>query len=214
MKLAVVIYDLTCLCNTYSLYDESSCTRHTVCMTRAAALAIQSVRREQLHSPYSLYDESSCTRHTVCMTSASGAVDVWQVLQVLARCRASCPSQPTLGGHCTFDRPEALGYQGLTSLRCIWQYTGWHCTILHKSALHCMTLHLTALQCKTAGMHRRQSKYAFVNNRDYHYCGAIKVTNSAITKCVAQFKCAQTVVGHRFAGNGPNGLSYYYYYYY
>ena len=25
---------------------------------------------------------------------------------------------------------------------------------------------------------------------------------------------AQTVVGQRFAGNGPNGLSYYYYYYY
>ena len=24
----------------------------------------------------------------------------------------------------------------------------------------------------------------------------------------------QTVVGQRFAGNGPNGLSYYYYYYY
>ena len=26
----------------------------------------------------------------------------------------------------------------------------------------------------------------------------------------AQFKCVQTVVGHRFAENGPNGLSYYY----
>ena len=33
-------------------------------------------------------------------------------------------------------------------------------------------------------------------------------------RCRAQFKCAQTVVGQRFAGNGPNGLSYYYYYYY
>ena len=32
--------------------------------------------------------------------------------------------------------------------------------------------------------------------------------------CRAQFKCAQTVVGQRFAGNGPNGLTYYYYYYY
>ena len=30
----------------------------------------------------------------------------------------------------------------------------------------------------------------------------------------AQFKCAQTVVGQLFAGNGPNGLSYDYYYYY
>ena len=32
----------------------------------------------------------------------------------------------------------------------------------------------------------------------------------------AQFKCAQTVIGQRSAGNGPNGLSYddYYYYYY
>ena len=30
----------------------------------------------------------------------------------------------------------------------------------------------------------------------------------------AQFKCVQTVVGQRFAGNGPNGLSYYYYCYY
>ena len=26
-------------------------------------------------------------------------------------------------------------------------------------------------------------------------------------RCSAQFKCAQTVVGQRFAGNGPNGLS-------
>ena len=26
--------------------------------------------------------------------------------------------------------------------------------------------------------------------------------------------CAQRVVGQRFAGNGPNCLSYYYYYYY
>ena len=35
-------------------------------------------------------------------------------------------------------------------------------------------------------------------------------------RCRAQFKCAQTVVGQRFAGNGPKGLSYddYYYYYY
>ena len=36
--------------------------------------------------------------------------------------------------------------------------------------------------------------------------------------CRAQFKCVQTVVGQCFAGNGPNGLSYYYcscnYYYY
>ena len=27
-------------------------------------------------------------------------------------------------------------------------------------------------------------------------------------RCCAQFMCAQTVVGQRFAGNGPNGLSY------
>ena len=33
-------------------------------------------------------------------------------------------------------------------------------------------------------------------------------------RCRAQFKCLQIVVGQRFAGNGPNGLSYYYYYYY
>ena len=33
-------------------------------------------------------------------------------------------------------------------------------------------------------------------------------------RCRAQFKCVQTVVGQRFAGNGPIGLSYYYYYYY
>ena len=33
-------------------------------------------------------------------------------------------------------------------------------------------------------------------------------------RCRAQFKCLQTVVGQRFAGNGPNGLSYNYYYYY
>ena len=33
-------------------------------------------------------------------------------------------------------------------------------------------------------------------------------------RCRAQFKCAQTVVGQRFARNGPNDLSYYYYYYY
>ena len=33
-------------------------------------------------------------------------------------------------------------------------------------------------------------------------------------RCRAQFKCVQTVVGQRFAGNGPNGLSYYYYYYF
>ena len=33
-------------------------------------------------------------------------------------------------------------------------------------------------------------------------------------RCRAQFKCVQTVIGQRFAGNGPNGLSNYYYYYY
>ena len=33
-------------------------------------------------------------------------------------------------------------------------------------------------------------------------------------RCRAQFKCAQTVMGQRSAGNGPNGLSYDYYYYY
>ena len=33
-------------------------------------------------------------------------------------------------------------------------------------------------------------------------------------RCRAQFKCAQTVIGQRSAGNGPNGLSYDYYYYY
>ena len=33
-------------------------------------------------------------------------------------------------------------------------------------------------------------------------------------RCRAQFKSVQTVVGQRFAGNGPNGLSYYYYDYY
>ena len=30
-------------------------------------------------------------------------------------------------------------------------------------------------------------------------------------RCRAQFKCVQTVVGQRFAGNAPNGLSYYYF---
>ena len=29
-------------------------------------------------------------------------------------------------------------------------------------------------------------------------------------RCRAQFKCVQTVVGQRLAGNGPNGLSNYY----
>ena len=33
-------------------------------------------------------------------------------------------------------------------------------------------------------------------------------------RCRAQFKRVQTVVGQRFAGNGPNGLSCYYYFYY
>ena len=33
-------------------------------------------------------------------------------------------------------------------------------------------------------------------------------------RCRAQFKCAQTVLGQHFAGNGPIGLSYYYYNYY
>ena len=32
-------------------------------------------------------------------------------------------------------------------------------------------------------------------------------------RCRAQFKRAQTVIGQRSAGNGPNGLSYDYYYY-
>ena len=31
-------------------------------------------------------------------------------------------------------------------------------------------------------------------------------------RCRAQFKCAQTVIGQRSAGKGPNGLSYDYYY--
>ena len=33
-------------------------------------------------------------------------------------------------------------------------------------------------------------------------------------RCRVQFKCAQTVIGQRSAGNGPNCLSYDYYYYY
>ena len=53
------------------------------------------------------------------------------------------------------------------------------------------------------------------------YCVAVvAVVNSLYVqltgsnhRCLAQFKCVQTVVGQRFAGNGPNGLSYYYYYY-
>ena len=32
-------------------------------------------------------------------------------------------------------------------------------------------------------------------------------------RCCAQFKCAQTIGGLRFARNGPNGVSDYYYYY-
>ena len=35
--------------------------------------------------------------------------------------------------------------------------------------------------------------------------------NGSNHRCRAQFKCAQTVVGQRFAGNGHTGLSYYYY---
>ena len=42
----------------------------------------------------------------------------------------------------------------------------------------------------------------------------VQVLSPTLVGDSAQFKCVQTVVGQRFAGNGPNGLSYYYYYYY
>ena len=55
----------------------------------------------------------------------------------------------------------------------------------------------------------------------YHYNTGQKIPQmSELTgrnhRCRAQCKCAQTVLGQRSAGNGPNGLSndYYYYYYY
>ena len=53
----------------------------------------------------------------------------------------------------------------------------------------------------------------FKNSLDKHL--AQNPVNVRLTgsnhRCRAQFKCAPTVVGQGFVGNGPNGLSYYYY---
>ena len=65
---------------------------------------------------------------------------------------------------------------------------------------------------------------SFQNSLDKHWAENppnVRVNWYSNHRCRAQFKCALTVVGQRFAGNGPNGLSYcchyyynYYYYYY
>ena len=62
---------------------------------------------------------------------------------------------------------------------------------------------------------------SFKNGFDKHWGENLQMLELTCSnhRCRAQFKkCAQTVVGQRFAGNGPNGLSYdyyaYYYYYY
>ena len=57
---------------------------------------------------------------------------------------------------------------------------------------------------------------SFKNSMDKHWAENPQMSELTVGnhRCRAQFKCVQTVVGQRFAGNGPNGLSYYYYYYY
>ena len=53
---------------------------------------------------------------------------------------------------------------------------------------------------------------SFKNSLDKHL--AENPPSGSNHRCRAQFRCAQTVVGQRCAGNEPNGLSYDYYYYY
>ena len=55
---------------------------------------------------------------------------------------------------------------------------------------------------------------SFKNSLDKHSIPQMSELTGSNHRCRAQFKCVHTVVGQRFAGNGPNGLSYYYYYYY
>ena len=64
---------------------------------------------------------------------------------------------------------------------------------------------------------------SFKNSMDKHWAANpqnVRVNWYPSSKPRAQFKCAQTAVGQRFAENGPTGLSYncyytcYYYYYY
>ena len=54
---------------------------------------------------------------------------------------------------------------------------------------------------------------SFKNSLDKHWAENPQMSEltGSNHRCRAQFKCVQTVVGQRFAGNGPNGLSYYYY---
>ena len=56
---------------------------------------------------------------------------------------------------------------------------------------------------------------SFKNSLDKHWAENppnVRV-NGSNHRCRAQFKCAQTVIGQRSSGNGPNGLYYDYYYY-
>ena len=57
---------------------------------------------------------------------------------------------------------------------------------------------------------------SFKNSLDKHWAENSQMSEltGSNHRCRAQFKCTQTVVGQSFAGNGPNGMSYYYYYYY
>ena len=58
------------------------------------------------------------------------------------------------------------------------------------------------------------TSYWFTNSTHYRMPLPHTLTWYTECHCRAQFKCAQTVIGQRSAGNGPNGLSYDYYYYY
>ena len=57
---------------------------------------------------------------------------------------------------------------------------------------------------------------SFKNSLDKHWAEIPQMSEltGSNHRCRAQFKCAETVIGQRSAGNGPNGLSYDYYYYY
>ena len=54
---------------------------------------------------------------------------------------------------------------------------------------------------------------SFKNSLDKHWQKIPQMSEltGSNHRCRAQFKCAQTVLGQRSAGNGPNGLSYDYY---
>ena len=94
----------------------------------------------------------------------------------------------------------------------------WSCPNNTSVAQHFYPIKITTTWNAPNEIVSRRRVNSFKNSLDKHLAEnpqIFELTDIAIIDAVhAQFKCAQTFVGQRFARNKPNGLFYYYYYYY